>query len=204
MPSTARCGARWRCNYFTNDLGAQLYQVARFVNARSTVRGSRQVFFVQMGGFDTHADQIGGDALGGVHASLLQESAQAMAAFWQALQAIGMADRVTLFTQSDFGRTLAPNSSQGTDHAWGNHQLVMGAAVAGGQGYGVYPSLLPGGPDDVGVDDWELQGRWIPTQSVDQYAATLLRWWGLGEAQLDQALPNLRNFGAARNLGFMR
>ena len=191
-------------NYFTNDLGAQLYQVARFVNARSTVRGSRQVFFVQMGGFDTHADQIGGDALGGVHAALLQESVQAMAAFWQALQATGMADRVTLFTQSDFGRTLAPNSSRGTDHAWGNHQLVMGAAVAGGQGYGAYPSLLPGGPDDVGVDDWELQGRWIPSQSVDQYAATLLRWWGLGESQLDQVLPNLRNFGAARNLGFMR
>ena len=70
--------------------------------------------------------------------------------------------------------------------------------------HGRYPSLLPGGPDDVGMDDWELQGRWIPSQSVDQYAATLLRWWGLGESQLDLALPNLRNFGAARTLGFMR
>ena len=191
-------------NYFTNDLGAQLYQVARFVHARATVRGTRQVFFVQMGGFDNHADQIGSSGLDGVHAALLQESAQAMAAFWQALQAIGMADRVTLFTQSDFGRTLAPNSTRGTDHAWGNHQLVMGGAVAGGQVHGHYPSLDLGGPDDVGVDDWELQGRWIPTLSVDQYAATLLRWWGLGESQLDLVLPKLRNFGAARNVGFMR
>lgn len=191
-------------NYFTNDLGAQLYQVARFVHGRATVRGSRQVFFVQMGGFDNHADQIGASPLDGVHAALLRESAQAMAAFWQALKAIGMADKVTLFTQSDFGRTLAPNSTRGTDHAWGSHQLVMGGAVAGGQVHGNYPSLLPGGPDDVGVEDWELQGRWIPTQSVDQYAATLLRWWGLAEGQLDQVLPNLRNFGAARNLGFMR
>ena len=191
-------------NYFTNDLGAQLYQVARFVHGRATVRGSRQIFFVQMGGFDNHADQIGGTALDGVHAALLRESAEAMAAFWQALQAIGMTDRVTLFTQSDFGRTLAPNSTRGTDHAWGSHQLVMGGAVAGGQVHGSYPSLVLGGPDDVGVDDWELQGRWIPTQSVDQYAATLLRWWGLADGQLDQVLPNLRNFGAARNLGFMR
>ena len=191
-------------NYFTNDLGAQLYQVARFVHGRATVRGTRQVFFVQMGGFDNHADQIGGSVLDGVHAALLKDSAEAMAAFWQALQAIGMADRVTLFTQSDFGRTLAPNSTRGTDHAWGSHQLVMGGAVAGGQVHGSYPSLVLGGPDDVGVDDWELQGRWIPSQSVDQYAATLLRWWGLAEGQLDQVLPNLRNFGAARNLGFMR
>lgn len=191
-------------HYFTNDLGAQLYQVARFVHGRATVQGSRQVFFVQMGGFDNHADQIGSSALDGLHAALLKESAEAMAAFWQALQAIGMADRVTLFTQSDFGRTLAPNSSRGTDHAWGGHQLVMGGAVAGGQVHGTYPSLLLGGPDDVGVDEWELQGRWIPSLSVDQYAATLLRWWGLGESQLDLVLPNLRNFGAARGAGFMK
>ena len=127
-----------------------------------------------------------------------------MAAFWRALKAIGMADRVTLFTQSDFGRTFAPNESGGTDHAWGNNQLVMGGAVAGGNSYGRYPTLALGGPDDVGVDDWELQGRWIPGSSVDQYAATLLRWWGLGDAQLDSVLPNLRNFGSARNLGFLR
>ena len=188
----------------TNPLGSQLYQVARFVHARATVRGSRQIFFVQLGGFDNHAGQVGASALEGEHAGLLGTLASAMAAFWQALKAIGMADRVTLFTQSDFGRTFAPNQTQGTDHAWGNHHLVLGAAVAGRRTYGSYPTLALGGPDDVGVDHWALQGRWIPTTSVDQYAATLLRWWGMAEPQLDLALPNLRNFGAARNLGFMR
>ena len=188
----------------TNPLGSQLYQVARFVHARATVRGSRQIFFVQLGGFDTHAGQVGASALDGEHAAVLGTLATAMAAFWQALKAIGMTDRVTLFTQSDFGRTFAPNQTQGTDHAWGNHHLVLGGAVAGRRSYGTYPTLALGGPDDVGVDDWELQGRWIPTTSVDQYAATLLRWWGLAEPQLDAVRPNLRNFGAARNLGFMR
>lgn len=190
--------------YFTNQLGAQLYQVARFVHARSTVRGTRQVFFVQMGGFDNHSGQVGTTAMDGTHADLMAEMAAGLAAFWQALKTIGMGDRVTLFTESDFGRTFAPNETAGTDHAWGNHQLVLGGAVAGGRSYGRYPTLALGGPDDVGVDDWELHGRWIPGLSVDQYAATLMRWWGLGEGQLDTALPNLANFGSARNLGFLR
>ncbi len=189
---------------FSNDLAAQLYQVARFVHGRATVRGTRQIFFVQMGGFDNHAFQVGASALEGEHAGLLGSMADALAAFWQGLKAIGMTDRVTLFTESDFGRTLAPNESLGTDHAWGNHQLVMGGAVAGRQTYGRYPALALGGPDDVGSDDFELQGRWIPGLSVDQYAATLLRWWGLADGQLDLVLPNLRNFGSARNIGFMR
>lgn len=188
----------------TTGIARQLYQVSRFVANRSTVRGTRQIFFVQMGGFDHHSNQIGGSALDGQHAGLMKQLADGMAAFWRALNAIGMSDRVTLFTQSDFGRTFAPNESLGTDHAWGNHHLVMGAGVAGGTSYGRYPALTLGGPDDVGVNSWELQGRWIPTTSVDQYAATLLRWWGMSEAQLDTALPNLRNFGAARNVGFMR
>lgn len=186
------------------NVARQLYQVARFVDQRSTVRGTRQIFFVQMGGFDHHAGQVGGSATTGSHAALLKQAGDGMAAFWRALKAIGMDNQVTLFTQSDFGRSFKPNETGGTDHAWGNQQLVMGAAVAGQATYGRYPELVLGGPDDVGVDDWELQGRWIPSASVDQYAATLLRWWGMNEGQLDSALPNLRNFGAARNLGFMR
>ena len=181
-------------------LGKQLYEVARFVAGRSQVRGTRQIFFVQMGGFDNHASQ-GGES--GTHAAQMAQLAGGMAAFWRALKAIGMADRVTLFTQSDFGRTFAPNSSGGTDHAWGNEQLVMGAAVKGRTTYGQYPTLALGGPDDVGVNPWELQGRWIPTQSVDQYAATLLKWWGMNDGQLLSALPNLANFGSARDLGFL-
>jgi len=119
------------------------------------------------------------------------------------MKAIGLSDAVTLFTQSDFGRTFKPNSSSGTDHAWGNHHLVVGGAVRGGRTYGSYPTLALGGPDDVGVDAWELQGRWIPTTSVDQYAATLLAWFGADDGALDAVLPNLRNFGSARNLAFV-
>ena len=189
---------------FVDSLAGQLCQVARLVHGRATVGSSRQIFHVQLNGFDHHAMQVGDSALLGVHAALLQTLAQAMASFWQALQAIGMADRVTLFTQSDFGRTFAPNDSRGTDHGWGNHQLVMGGAVLGGRCHGRYPTLALGGPDDVAVETWERQGRWIPSASVDQYAATLLRWWGLGEAGLDTVLPQLRHFGSERTLGFMR
>jgi uncharacterized protein (DUF1501 family) len=188
----------------TTSVAQQLYQVARFVANRSTVQGNRQVFFVQMGGFDLHANQVGTSALDGAHAGLMGAAADAMAAFWRALKAIGMGNQVTVFTQSDFGRTFKPNDTNGTDHAWGNEHLVMGGAVQGAATYGRYPTLALGGPDDVGVDAWELQGRWIPAVSVDQYAATLLRWWGLTEPQLDTALPNLANFGSARNLGFLR
>ncbi len=183
-------------------LGRQLYQVAKLIDGRATVGGDRQIFFAQLGGFDTHSEQIGGSSLDGTHAGLLKGLGDAMAAFNRAMQAIGMGASVTTFTQSDFGRTLAPNSTSGSDHAWGNHHLVMGGAVKVGV-HGAYPTLALGGPDDVGVEAWELQGRWIPSRSVDQYAATLLRWVGASEAQLDSLLPNLRNFGSARSLPFL-
>lgn len=189
--------------HFTNPLAAQLYQVAKLIHGHTTVQGERQIFFAQMGGFDTHGGQIDGSATTGEHAGLLKALADALAAFQAAMQGISMADQVTSFTQADFGRTFAPNSSAGTDHAWGNHQLVIGGAVKGGAGYGTYPTLVLGGPDDVGVDDWEKQGRWIPTSAVDQYAATLLSWFGASDAQLNAALPNLSNFGSKRTLGFL-
>ena len=187
----------------TTRLGAQLYQVAKLINGRGTVGGNRHIFFAQMGGFDTHGSQIGTDSQTGSHAQLLKEMADAMACFQAAMVALGMADQVTLFTQSDFGRTFKPNSSTGTDHAWGNHHLVMGGAVRGGGTHGVYPELVLGGPDDIGADSWELHGRWIPSSSVDQYAATLLGWMGASDSQLNAVLPNLPNFGTARDLGFM-
>ncbi len=184
-------------------LGRQLYQTAKLIDARATVQGDRQIFFAQQGGFDTHGNQIAGSALDGEHGRLLKSLGDAMACFHNAMKGIGLADSVTLFTQSDFGRTFKPNSSSGTDHAWGNHHLVLGGAVRGGKTYGTYPALALGGPDDVGVDSWEQQGRWIPTTSVDQYAATLLAWFGADASALDAVLPNLRNFGSARNLGFV-
>jgi uncharacterized protein (DUF1501 family) len=185
-------------------IAEQLYQIAKLVLGRVTVQGDRQIFFATMGGFDTHSGQVdGGNPTGGTHAILLRQLGDALAAFQTALVNLGLANQVTSFTQADFGRTFAPNNSAGTDHAWGNHQLVIGGAVQGGRTHGIYPTLALGGPDDVGLDSWERHGRWIPTSSVDQYAATLLRWFGASEAQLDAVLPNLPNFGSARSLGFL-
>jgi uncharacterized protein (DUF1501 family) len=188
----------------TTGLGRQLFQTAKLIEANATVQGNRQIFFAQLGGFDTHGNQIiSGAPTAGTHAGLLKELGDALACFQTAMKNIGLAQAVTAFTQSDFGRTFLPNNSLGTDHAWGNHHLVMGGAVKGGTTYGSYPELVLGGADDVGLDPWERQGRWIPTTSVDQYAATLLSWFGASDAQLDATLPNLVNFGAARRLGFL-
>lgn len=187
----------------TTLLGRQLYQVAKLIAGNATVQGNRQIFFVQLGGFDTHGNQIAGSATEGEHARLLKQLGDALAAFHSAMKNIGLADAVTTFTQSDFGRTFKPNNSAGTDHAWGNHHLVLGGAVRGRATYGSYPELALGGPDDVGVESWERHGRWLPTTSVDQYAATLLAWFGASSAQLDAVLPNLRNFGSRRTLGFV-
>lgn len=187
----------------TTRLGAQLYQIAKLIDGRATIQGNRHIFFAQMGGFDTHGNQISTNSQTGDHARLLKELADAMACFQAAMVALGLSDQVTLFTQSDFGRTFKPNSSNGTDHAWGNHHLVMGGAVRGGATHGLYPDLVLGGPSDIGVDAWEQHGRWIPSSSVDQYAATLLGWMGASDSQLNAVLPNLPNFGSARSLGFM-
>ncbi len=191
-------------NRIDTPIGRQLYQVAKLVHGNAVLGGNRQIFFASQGGYDTHGDQVVNNSpWDGQHARLLQALADAMACFYNAMVAIGMRNAVTLFTQSDFGRTFRPNNSLGTDHAWGNHQLVLGGAVQGGQTYGTFPALQLGSDDDVGVHNWELHGRWIPTTSVDQYAATLLRWMGASEAQLDSVLPNLVNFGNARNVGFV-
>jgi len=188
----------------TTGLGQQLYQVAKLIAGNATVQGNRQIFFASMGGFDTHGNQlVTGSPLEGDHARLLKELGDALGAFYAAMKAIGLGDAVTAFTQSDFGRTFAPNNSTGTDHAWGNQHLVVGGAVKGGATYGTYPDLVLGGANDVGQDSWELQGRWIPTTAVDQYAATLLGWFGASETQLDAVLPNLKNFGTARRLAFL-
>jgi uncharacterized protein (DUF1501 family) len=187
----------------TTGIGQQLYQVAKLIHGNATVQGNRQIFFSQLGGFDTHGNQVASNVLQGQHATLLKMLGDAMACFHNAMKAIGMAQQVTLFTQSDFGRTFKPNNSNGTDHAWGNHHLVLGGAVKGRTTYGSYPTLALGGPDDVGVQSWELHGRWIPKVSVDQYAATLLKWFGASDGQLDAVLPHLSNFGSQRVLGFL-
>lgn len=193
-----------RGSELATPLAGQLYQVAKLIAGRAQVQGDRHLYFASRGGFDTHADQvIDGDATKGRHADLLREVGDAMAAFHEAMLGLGLGTQVTAFTQSDFGRTFAANNSRGSDHAWGNVQLVCGAAVKGGATYGAYPAPVLGGPDDVGVEPRELQGRWIPSASVDQYAATLLGWFGAAPAQLDTILPNLAAFGSERSLHFM-
>ena len=171
------------------QLGTQLQTVARLIAVRNELQMQRQVFFVATGGFDSHDDQNLNQPglLGGV--------SDAMTAFYDATVELNVASSVTAFTQSDFGRTLTSNGD-GTDHAWGGNQLVVGGAVNGGDLYGSYPALEIDGPEDVGG------GRMIPSTSADQYAATLARWFGIPDIDLDIVAPNLPNF-IQRDLGFM-
>jgi len=174
----------------SSGIATQLKLVAKMIEARATTGLKRQVFFVSLGGFDTHSKQLT------VQQDLFGQLGSAMLAFYNATVALGVADKVTSFTMSDFSRTLKPNSA-GTDHAWGNHQLVLGGAVNGGDVYGLFPTLTLNGPDDA-----DGGGRWVPTTSVDQYAATLASWLGVSSGDMATVLPNLSRF-APRNLGFV-
>jgi len=175
----------------TSSIAQQLLQVAKLIEARAQTGARRQVFFVSLGGFDTHNNELA------TLTNLLGDLSPAMRAFYDATVQLGVASQVTTFTLSDFGRTFQPASGGGTDHAWGNHHLVMGGAVRGGDLYGRYPTLALGGPDDA-----QSEGRWIPTTSVDQYGATLARWFGVTEPQLASIFPNLSRFPTP-DLGFL-
>ncbi len=166
-----------------NGLGGQLKQVAQIISVRAALGLQRQVFFVSLGGFDTHSDQL--NQQNGLYTQL----SQAMNAFYQATVEIGAASQVTSFTLSDFSRTYQPDSTSGTDHAWGGHHLIMGGGVHGGDFFGTFPTLALGGPDDA-----TNEGRWIPTTSLDQYAATLANWFGVPTTDLPTIFPNLANF----------
>lgn len=198
----------------TSGLGRQLRQVARIIKNRDSLNINRQVFYVQIGGFDTHTNQLTGQA------NLISDVSQSMRAFWDEIEAQGIQNDVTVFTMSDFNRTFNPAGSGagvGSDHAWGNHMFVMGGAVVGGDFYGsrrpdatgsgdYFPTLTFNGPDDADSGTG-ARGRWIPTTSVDQYAAVLARWFGLPQdaATLSAVFPNLTNFstGTFPSLGFL-
>ncbi len=170
-------------------LNQQLKMVARLIAARGQLGLKRQVFLVSLGGFDTH------DNLLARHPVLLTELGAALAGFQQAIDALGVGQQVTTFTASDFGRTMTSNGG-GSDHGWGSHHLVMGGAVRGDAYYGRAPEALLGGPEDVG------QGRLLPSTSVDQYAATLARWFGVSDGEMALVAPGIGNF-SERNLGFL-
>ncbi|MDB5678950.1 DUF1501 domain-containing protein, partial [Sphingomonas bacterium] len=174
-----------------NSLADQLKIVARLISVSSELGAKRQVFFVSLGGFDMH------DFLVRDHGTQVGLVANAMKAFYDTTAALGVADKVTTFTASDFGRTLQSNDD-GSDHGWGSMHFVMGGAVNGQKFYGTPPAVGNGTADDVG------QGRLLPTISVDQYAATLASWFGVSNGQMSTVLPNIGNYNPSTwNLGFV-
>jgi uncharacterized protein (DUF1501 family) len=176
------------------SIGSQLQMVAKMIGAAPQLGLTRQVFFASLGGFDLHSDQLG------AHATLFTQLSQALNAFSAATTELGVPNKVTTFTASDFSRTFntngTSNGTAGSDHGWGSHHLIMGGAVKGGDIYGQVPLLELGAPQDTG------RGRWIPTTSVDEYAATLATWFGVSASSLPVVLPNIGRF-ATSNIGFM-
>ena len=188
-----------------SSIGNQLKQVARLIKKRADLNVNRQIFFCQINGFDTHNLQLPNQS------SLLAQMSQAMRAFYDEMVVQGLGDKVTQFTLSDFNRTMNPagaGAGVGSDHAWANHHFVVGGGVTASDFYGIntsngtpYPTLALDGPDDADTGTG-ARGRWIPTASVEQYAATLARWFGLPEANMVNVFPKIANFSNT-NLGFM-
>lgn len=179
-----------------NGLGMQLREVARLIKNREALNMPRQIFLVRVGGWDTHQDQASR------FPALLSQFDGAVSSFQAAMNNLGVADSVTTFTASDFGRTLTINGD-GTDHGWGGNAFVIGGAVTPGR-YGTFPDLTAnaGNPDDISDGRNNFAGRLIPTTSVSQHGATLARWMGLNDAQVTQAFPELGNF-TERSLGYL-
>jgi uncharacterized protein (DUF1501 family) len=173
-----------------NPLAVSMQTVARIIGGRASLGVNRQIFYVQLGSFDTHNNQ----AI--QHAQLLTQLGSAFEYFDGLMTAAGLGNQVTSFTASDFGRTLTCNSD-GTDHGWGSHHFVVGGAVQGQDMYGQYPVVGVNQANDVGA------GRLIPTTAVDQYAGTLASWFGLSDGQVREVFPNFGNFGSNPYLGFM-
>jgi uncharacterized protein (DUF1501 family) len=174
-----------------NSLAAQLQTVANVMSVRNQLGLTRQIFFCLLDGFDTHSAQLE------TQTPLLQQLSQAVLAFYQATQELGIDGSVTTFTASEFGRTLTPSGADGSDHAWGNHHFVVGTGVKGGKFYGNFPLLAPGGANDANT-----RGTLIPTTAVDQYGSTLAQWFGVPAASLPSVFPNIGNFGTTP-LGFL-
>lgn len=178
---------------FTTVSGSRLAEhlraTAHVIAARSQLGSQRQIFFINTGSWDTHANQVER------HNSLQETLTTSLSAFQLALEELGVSESVTTFTASEFGRTLSSNGD-GSDHGWGGHSFILGGAVHGGQIYGTMPNLELDSEDDVG------KGRLIPTTSTEQYTATLARWFGLSDVELSDLLPNLNRFDSS-NLGFM-
>lgn len=176
--------------FSNSNLGQQLRTITRLIAAAPQLGLKRQVFFARIGGWDLHDAQLG------AHANLFADVSRNVAALYRATAELGAADQVTTFTASDFGRTYNTNGD-GSDHGWGSNHFVVGGAVKGGDIYGKMADLTIRGPDDTGT-----RGSWIPTTSVDEYAATIARWFGVSATDLPVVFPNIGRF-ANPNLGFL-
>jgi uncharacterized protein (DUF1501 family) len=189
----------WTVPFPNTTLGNQLKMIARLIQARRPFNMHRQIFFCSVGGYDTHTSQVTLaptlNTTTGTHATLLNEVSECMFAFQRAMEQLTVSNSVTTFTASNFSRTF-PTNSQGSDHGWGAHHLVMGGAVKGHQTFGRLPTFAINGPDDTGT------GRWIPTLAVDQHSATLAKWFGVPDSDIPLLFPNISRFSTA-NLGFM-
>ncbi|MBI3784738.1 MAG: DUF1501 domain-containing protein [Deltaproteobacteria bacterium] len=177
-------------------LGDQLKEIARMISLNSQLNVGRQVFFCSLGGFDTHGGQSYQQW------DLLQQVSQALDAFYAATVQLGVENQVTAFTLSDFGRTLQPSGS-GSDHGWGNHHFVLGGAVNGGRVYGKFPLMTNYTSFNTSNDDYaDSRGVMLPGVSLSQYGATLAKWFGAADADLDGLFPTLPSF-STRNVGFV-
>jgi uncharacterized protein (DUF1501 family) len=184
-----------------NDFTNQMKLVARLIAGRTQLGNNRQIFFVQLGGFDTHTTQIPttGNQYATGHTGLMNNLNRTLKAFRDSLQALGVWNNVVTFTSSDFTRTFTANktdASAGSDHGWGGHAMVMGGPVFGGRIYGKFPPLKRGTVTGS-IDSTGTSGRWIPSTSVDQYAAVLASWLGVSATDLPVIFPNLTRFTPA-------
>ncbi|MCF6254598.1 MAG: DUF1501 domain-containing protein [Thiomicrorhabdus sp.] len=177
--------------YPESSLAKQLKMVARMISIRESLGMRRQIFFVRIGGWDTHANQLN------LHSERLKELNDALNSFYKTTEELNVENSVTTFTTSEFGRSYTANND-GTDHAWASHHLVMGGAVKGGKVHGEMLDLLLDGPDDA-----HSSGRFIPKYGVDQYGATFAKWMGMTDSDINEIFPNLHNFDT-NDLGFMK
>jgi uncharacterized protein (DUF1501 family) len=188
----------WTTSFPTSSLGNQLKMIARLIQAAPTLGHTRQVYFASTGGFDLHG---GEGAYNGAQGALLADLDSCMNALYQATVQLGVGTQVTQFTASDFSRTFPVNSILGADHGWGNNHIIMGGGVVGQKIYGSYPSIVTPTGSTYGPNDTNT-GRWIPTTSVDQYGATLAKWFGVSPTNMTSVFPYIGRFATA-DLGFM-
>lgn len=176
------------------DIGVQLRTVAKLIAGRDTLNNVRQIFFVQLGGWDTHSSQIPSTSTTAGQYTLINQISRSLRAFHDAMVGLGLWNNVMVYSAADFNRTLAPNkndSTGGSDHAWGGHSILMGGAVKGKNIYGRFPDLTRG----AGIDCTGSSGRWIPSTSVDQYAAVMAKWFGASDSDIfSSVLPNLSRY----------